>query len=460
MNQTEELLNSLDENEIAAYSADSITEPHIIIGADRFITVPDELKRIAVQFDHNVETVTFDCPRYWDEHDMSTMAVYINYMLPNQEMGSYPASNVRVDELDDSLIHFDWTVSGNVTRLNGNVAILICVKNTNEEGNVVTHWSSELNRDMYVSEGMDCSEVTAELDSDVVTQLLLRMDSVEEALNGASGLTVDQSYVPTSPNAQSGKAVTQAVMKKTKICVVDSEKIPYSEDSTISIYDNEYGGVDGNETGLWYAKEGELIYHYGDNKFSMLNDVLTFVNTTDNTSYQIINYKGLYVPTAIDQVIYDDDGTFKIVTGSNLHIEGANQLDLESIGKILIKTDNGIWLSAYGNGTVPIHNLAAPTEDNDAANKVYVDGAITKIVTVEEDGSLNFEKDGRMMANMPPFVTSNCFEATQVIIRGEPEAPTDGTNKKYVDEAVGDIESALDAIIAIQEQLINGGGTE
>ena len=57
-----------------------MSEEHIIIGRDRYITVPEGLKRIAVQYDHNVETVTFDCPRYWDEHDLSTMNIYINYI--------------------------------------------------------------------------------------------------------------------------------------------------------------------------------------------------------------------------------------------------------------------------------------------------------------------------------------------------------------------------------------------
>ena len=73
MSLAESLLNSIDE---------TTTEGHIVIGNDRYITVPDELKRLAVQYDHNIETVTFDCPRYWDGLDMSAMAVYINYMLP------------------------------------------------------------------------------------------------------------------------------------------------------------------------------------------------------------------------------------------------------------------------------------------------------------------------------------------------------------------------------------------
>ena len=42
----------------------ALAEPHIVIDDDRYIAVPKKLRRLAVQHDHNVETVTFDCPRY------------------------------------------------------------------------------------------------------------------------------------------------------------------------------------------------------------------------------------------------------------------------------------------------------------------------------------------------------------------------------------------------------------
>ena len=57
MSQAEVLLESLP----TGNSGD--LEPHIIIDKKRKVSVPDELKRIAVQHDHNIETVTFDCPR-------------------------------------------------------------------------------------------------------------------------------------------------------------------------------------------------------------------------------------------------------------------------------------------------------------------------------------------------------------------------------------------------------------
>ena len=65
MSRADELLDTLSEDDVSVFTV----KPHIVINSDRTITVPNSLKRIAVQYDHNIETITFDCPRYWDELD-------------------------------------------------------------------------------------------------------------------------------------------------------------------------------------------------------------------------------------------------------------------------------------------------------------------------------------------------------------------------------------------------------
>ena len=175
MSQAEELLRDLDVAEIAAYASTPETEPHISIGKDRIVRVPDELKRLAVQYDHNIETVTFDCPRFWDEHDMSQMKVYINYRTPDKKLGSYPARNVTVD---GDIMHFDWTISSNVSKAKGNLAFLVCTRKTDDEGNETNHWNSELCVDCYISEGLEASETILRENSDTITFLLTRMDEV------------------------------------------------------------------------------------------------------------------------------------------------------------------------------------------------------------------------------------------------------------------------------------------
>lgn len=176
MSTAEELLNSLSEDDIAAYSADETAEPHMVIGKDRRIIVPEQLKLLGVQYDHDIETVIIDCPRYWDEHDMSKMAIYINYRRPDGYTDSYPVTKKNV--LTD-IMELSWTISRNVTEVKGNLSFLVCVKNVDAEGVESNHWNSELCQDCYISEGMETSENPVEMYPDEITQLLLRMNVVE-----------------------------------------------------------------------------------------------------------------------------------------------------------------------------------------------------------------------------------------------------------------------------------------
>lgn len=184
MSQAEALLNQAARSGV--YTASPETEPHIVIGADRVIVVPDELKRLAVQFDHNIETVVFDCPRYWDDTDMSTMAVYINYERRDGVRGNFFATNVVVDESDETMMHFEWTISKFVTLVEGTVKFNVCVKSVDDEGNELEHWNSELCEDCYISEGLETNAVIENAYPDAITQLRTKMDNI---LN--SGMAVD-----------------------------------------------------------------------------------------------------------------------------------------------------------------------------------------------------------------------------------------------------------------------------
>lgn len=196
----EELLNNNLENGIAAYTATPETEPHIVVNADRTIKVPDELKKIAVQNDHNIETVTFDCPRYWDGHDMSEMKVFINYKTPDNKFGSYPADNLIVDESDSTIIHFDWVISRNVTHTKGQLSFIICINKTDAAGNEVNHWNSELNKEMYIAEGLECDESIIDEYPDIITAMFMRLDSLKDG-TGLLDTSLVQSGFPADSKA-------------------------------------------------------------------------------------------------------------------------------------------------------------------------------------------------------------------------------------------------------------------
>ena len=213
MSQAEDLLNSLSENDISTK-----TEPHIIVGSNRVITVPSELKRIAVQYDHNIETVTFDCPRYWDDHDMSTMKVYINYTRADNEPGCYIADDVAVDETDTSIMHFSWTISRHVTEAVGPLTILICIKMVDKDGNEVNHWNSERNTDMTISQGMECGDIIVNKYPDVITYLL------EDMGNLADLTTEDKSSLVAAINEAAASGGSKDAVTYTPQTLTEEQK--------------------------------------------------------------------------------------------------------------------------------------------------------------------------------------------------------------------------------------------
>lgn len=200
MSQADELLESITS---MANDADGLADGHIIIGVDRFITVPSDLQRLGVQYDHNVETVTFDCPRYWDGRDLFGMKIYINYMRPDETLGTVLCENAYIDTDDDATIHFEWTISGHVTEYAGQLSMLVCARSVDANGDFVTHWNSELNTDMYISVGMKCRDTIVKHHPDIITQLLTRMDVVEDS---ASGVAANASAAKSNADAAAASA--------------------------------------------------------------------------------------------------------------------------------------------------------------------------------------------------------------------------------------------------------------
>lgn len=203
MSQAETLLNSLTDEQIASYSA-TAEEPHIIIGEDRYISVPESLKRIAVENDHNIETVTFECPRYWDDHDLSEMIIYINCKLPDGSVVSFIAENITANS---DILYFDWTITRTIAQTKGSLAFLVCAKQTDSEGNEERHWNSELNTEMYISEGLEADVIVEEEYPDIVNQLLERMTVNEGYYGEIQTLTTTATTAASTATTASEAAV-------------------------------------------------------------------------------------------------------------------------------------------------------------------------------------------------------------------------------------------------------------
>lgn len=169
MSLAENLLNSLSTENISEdYSTDE--EEHIVVDNTRKITVPAKLRTIAVEGDKDIETVTIDCVRYWDEHDLSSFAIYINYMLPSGETGTYIPENII---RNDDYFSFNWVIGRNLTKYSGSISFLILARQTDSFGGVIYQWSSLLNSEFNVSKGLEVTSVPEEnLTQDIISQIL------------------------------------------------------------------------------------------------------------------------------------------------------------------------------------------------------------------------------------------------------------------------------------------------
>ena len=190
MSLAENLLNSLETTNVANSYSVVNEEPHIVVGADRNIIVPQSLRKIAVTGDTGVETVTFDCVRYWDGNDLSTFAIYLNYVLPDRSIGTYIPKSITANYGED-VYHFDWEIDRYMTKTNGTIAFAITAIKTklNENGETVVdkQWGSFPNTECSIVEGVDIANVP---DNEETADILSQITSILEQIQN------DNSNIP------------------------------------------------------------------------------------------------------------------------------------------------------------------------------------------------------------------------------------------------------------------------
>lgn len=199
---------------------------HVKILGDRTVDIPKSLEKLGIQYDHNVNTITFDCPRYPDENpaiDMSKMIVYINYRLANKVMNAFVAENVVVDAEDPTIIHFDWRITHEVTTVNGLISTLICIRDIDDEGYENYHWNTDLIQKFYVGPGMVYNDPLVTENPDKITQALLtfnqgmsKMDALKaEYDSGIAEIRRAKSEIATKITAPENQTVGKVFRIKT-----------------------------------------------------------------------------------------------------------------------------------------------------------------------------------------------------------------------------------------------------
>ena len=265
MSLAENLLNTLNDNNVDDDTTSAVVEEPIVVDENRNIIVPNKLKTIAVVGDKNVETVTFKCIRFWDgEHDLSNFAIYINYILPNNQIGTFIP---QIKDRYEDYFTFDWVIGTEITKYNGKISFLILARKVDEDDVLQYQWSSLINGDFTVAQGIDVGEIIEDEEKeDLLTSLLQNADllislpekigDIDTALDSIiaiqnSLMVITFTYAGTKYNALHGMTWKEWI---------DSEE---GHDAGIFHYDDEN----------IYTEDGNRVINE-DNEYQYVNTVI------------------------------------------------------------------------------------------------------------------------------------------------------------------------------------------
>ena len=159
---------------------------NVVIDDQKNIILPEELKNHMVQGDHNVKTIVFDCPRYSDGRDLSTMRIYINYIRADGKTGSDITENITINAEDENMINFQWVPKRDATFEKGILAFLVCAEKVDAKGDLDKAWHTKLCKDLKIAEGLDCLKAMVEKYPSLITYILTRMEDIELRTNEES----------------------------------------------------------------------------------------------------------------------------------------------------------------------------------------------------------------------------------------------------------------------------------
>lgn len=182
MRQSEDGIEQLDDGLITP-----VNDVFMINPETRVIEVPESERLFGVNFDKDVEKKYFKCPKIVGNNiDLSKHKIYVVYQKANEsittlmgEVGKYWCEDVKVDETGD-YIEFSWLLSGNVLKEQGFIAFkVVAVYMDTETGELKTRWNTVPSIGLVRFTLSDGEEITEQY-ADVISQLLQRMDAVED----------------------------------------------------------------------------------------------------------------------------------------------------------------------------------------------------------------------------------------------------------------------------------------
>lgn len=473
---------------------------HIVNGTDiDFIINPvtrtftnNTNKTQLIQFDHNSERLTFELPRYIDGHDMSLCnkaeVHYINIGNDStQNKGVYTIDDVAISLDDDNVVTFSWLISANATQLVGSLNFLIrfiCLTD-----DVIEYaWHTNIYSSIKIKDSINNSEEVVEQYADVLEQWKRELEEAAGSGSDFSKLTerVTSLEIPASETMvektlwqlyEEGKVSTNpaCINGNTFYSSVGGDAATISLGGSISFSiesnTNVSVSIDGNAfDGTSYEGYADKLCLRAEN---FVSGSITFA------SIKVAEYKGGVVTaeqakTIINTKVFTEAEKSVVSQVSNIKDAGyvlsdKTLSDLYDKGKLVI--DTSVTTIEAPSSSVKGGRLVGGTSAtiNFDCN-VYINlrrrngtpnfTAIVDDVVLEGDDIKKYTGYASVLQITTETDMNIAFIALQTSEYNGGYMTADSVKDiEKIKSDIGDIETALDSIISIQESLIGGGTT-
>lgn len=189
-------------------------EPRFIIDLDtRKIILPDEFKFLAVENDHNAETIYFEIDRYYDKQDLSQKTCIVQYKNTSDTKaieGFYPVTKLDVDTVPGKIL-FGWTIENKVTVLPGSVDFSIRFYSIDDSGRlpVFTYNINTLTGSLPVIDTLNTSNQGVEVIPGKVESLTAKFEALAKQAE-SNALFSDDAAKKAAASAEESKASADA----------------------------------------------------------------------------------------------------------------------------------------------------------------------------------------------------------------------------------------------------------
>lgn len=179
MATTNELLEEMEAEMISGENDVFIVDNNL-----RTVSIPESMPVLGVEHDDDVHRLYFQVPKMYGDTDLSDFDIRINYMNAAGDGDVYAVTD---KEVSGDNITFSWLVGRHAFAQRGDVIFIVCLKQVDDEGNVIKEFNTTVTTLPPVLEGLETSELVIQENPDIIEQILARLDDLEENGGGGSG---------------------------------------------------------------------------------------------------------------------------------------------------------------------------------------------------------------------------------------------------------------------------------